>query len=266
MFNPRFLTLVLPLLAFACQPARSPVEIEFDVRYGADPIRCTTSDDGVSLSDARFFVHDVYLLTALGDSVPVEMTARPPWQTADVALLDFEDGSGECRNGSREINTRITGLAPDGDYRGVTFTVGVPEFLNHSDPLRANAPLTITAMHWHWRSGYKFMRAGIRQGDDGAWLHLGSTRCEGVIGDLQGCAFGNRPTVKLEGLAPATQQIILDLQTLFAAARLDDGKIEGCEMGPDETACGALLPGLGLDPDSGTSRASASAFRAAARE
>ncbi|MDZ7643630.1 MAG: MbnP family protein [Woeseiaceae bacterium] len=66
---------------------------------------------------------------------------------------------------------------PTGDYRTLRLTLGVPADLNHGDPLHAPAPLTQTPMHWHWRSGYKFLRAGVTRGADGYWLHLGSTRC-----------------------------------------------------------------------------------------
>ncbi len=45
--------------------------------------------------------------------------------------------------------------------KGLEFKIGVPETLNHIDPLTAVSPLNYTDMHWHWASGYKFFRAGL---------------------------------------------------------------------------------------------------------
>ena len=260
--------LVIPLLllASACQPTSQPVEIEFTVRFGDTAIDCSNNDSEFALSDLRFYVADVHLLTPDGKAVPVQMLSRPPWQSEQVALIDLEDGEGECRNGSQQMNARIHGLVPADEYLGVEFTIGVPESLNHDDPLRALPPLTQTAMHWHWRSGYKFVRTGIRNSDDGIWLHLGSTRCEGVIGNLKGCAGSNRPRVRITPFDFGTELIALDLKTLFASAALDDGQVAGCEMGPEESLCNGILVSLGIDPVSGNSISSAAAFGKAARQ
>jgi hypothetical protein len=37
----------------------------------------------------------VRLIDAQGHEVPLAMNVRSPWQTADVALLDFEDGTAD---------------------------------------------------------------------------------------------------------------------------------------------------------------------------
>ncbi len=260
--------LIIPLLllATACQPPSQPVEIEFAVRYGAAAINCTSYDGEFALSDLRLYVADVHFLTLTGEAVPMQMLSRPPWQSGQVALIDLEDGEGECQNGSLQVNALINGVVPVGEYLGVEFTIGVPESLNHADPLRAQPPLTHTAMHWHWRSGYKFIRAGIRNSDDGIWLHLGSTRCEGVIGNLQGCAGSNRPQVRITPFDFRTELITFDLKVLFASADLFDGQIASCEMGPLDTACDGILDSLGLDPGSGNSFSSAAAFGKAAKQ
>ena len=127
----------------------------------------------------------------------MHLIADGVWQSSDIALLDLENGQGSCANGSEAINASIRVRAPEGDYAGLSFRLGVPERLNHADPLLAHTPLNVTPMHWHWRSGYKFLRAGIRTADDGFWIHLGSSRCAGTIGNLQGCAASNRADIEL---------------------------------------------------------------------
>ncbi len=45
-------------------------------------------------------------------------------------------------------------------YKGVKFSIGVPDSLNHADPssFPPDHPLsTLTAMHWNWATGYRFI-------------------------------------------------------------------------------------------------------------
>jgi len=44
----------------------------------------------------------------------------------DLALLDFEDGTGGCVNGTPDVNDRVAGTVPEGHYTGLRFTLGVP--------------------------------------------------------------------------------------------------------------------------------------------
>lgn len=48
------------------------------------------------------------------------------WQLGDLALLDFEDASGACANGTAGMNTTLRGTVPEGEYTGLSFTIGVP--------------------------------------------------------------------------------------------------------------------------------------------
>ena len=236
--------LLLSLLG--CAPAED-VEIRFDAVLGERPLRC--GDGGTVLSDLRFFVHDLEVVDADGRAAPVRLAVVPGWQTRDLALVDLEDGTASCLNGTADTRATVQGSVPRGDWRGLRFVLGVPAGLNHGDPLTAEGPLTRTAMHWHWRSGYKFLRAGLARGPDGAWLHLGSARCSGVIGRLEGCAAGNRARVVLDDFRLASDVVGVDAGRLFAAADLDDGVVDSCQMGPDEGFCALLLEPLGLGTD-----------------
>ena len=77
--------------------------------------------------------------------------------------------------------------------------------LNHDNPLTAEPPLDDPDMHWHWRSGYKFLRAGIRTATDGFWIHAGSAGCEGTVGNITGCRFPNRIDVFLPDFVPGVE-------------------------------------------------------------
>jgi len=59
------------------------------------------------------------------------------------------------------MNSTLTGTAPQGDYTGISFEVGVPFELNHADPTLAAPPMNLTSMFWNWRAGYRFMRVDL---------------------------------------------------------------------------------------------------------
>lgn len=249
------------LLMLGCSGPPMPVEIPFEVRFGEAPIGCSTAASGFFLTDLRFYVSDIRLITASGEGLPVDLTPDPIWQSEEVALLDFEDGQGRCANGSAGTNTVVRGSAPQAGYRGLEFRIGVPERLNHGDPLQAAAPLNGSSMHWHWVSGYRFLRAGIASDSDGFWLHLGSTRCEGTVTDIEGCKASNRADVRLAGYVPGRDTVIVDLEPLVADVSFVDGTPTDCSSGPAETACMLPFAALGIDFETGASVASATPFR-----
>lgn len=250
-------------LILGCSSPEMPIEIPFDVRFGDAPIGCSSSStSGFSLTDLRFYAYDFTLVTETGDEVPLELIPDPMWQSEGVALVDFEDGQGSCANGSAGINTAVRGLAAPASYAGLRFRVGVPERLNHRDPLRAAPPLNDSSMHWHWVSGYRFLRAGVVGGSDGFWLHLGSTRCEGTVTDIEGCKASNRVDVRLSAFDPARDAVIVDLERLVEGVKLADGTPGDCSSGPAETACAAPFAALGIDFETGAAVAPATVFRA----
>ena len=144
------------------------VSIDFQGWVGEDEFVCGESYDRVGSSettvtptDFRLYVSQVALIDRDGNTVPVELEQDGKWQYKNVALLDFEDGSGACDNGTTETNTAIVGSVPEGDYEGLQFTLGVPKQLNHNDAAIAPSPLNLTSMWWNWQGGYKFLRADL---------------------------------------------------------------------------------------------------------
>lgn len=120
------------------------------------------------------------LVRADGTYVALALTGRRHSQRAGLALLDFEDKTGTCANGTEEVNTELRGTAPAGTYTGAKFSVGVPDSENFKDPATAPSPLNLSELFWSWASGYKFARidgkvlpamgmgdAGMSMGDGG---------------------------------------------------------------------------------------------------
>ena len=88
----------------------------------------------------------------------------------DTALLDFENATGGCVNGTPDVNDRVTGTAPAGHYTGLRFTLGVPFNKNHTDLTTQPSPLNLTALAWVWNAGRKFARLRFFQHRDAARL------------------------------------------------------------------------------------------------
>lgn len=254
----------------------TPVSIKFKAKVGTQDFKCGTTytaqgttNDTVEPRDLRFFVQDLKLVTSAGQEVPVQIDVRSPWQTADVALLDFEDGTGKCNNGNPELNSEVTGKVPSGTYTGIVFTNGVPAALNHLDPATLPAPLTAGGMTWGWLFGHLFIKAEMSStsADGGiGLLHLGSVGCANSLdggeddfnkGPTMACSRPHRNVVKLTGYNPSTSTIVLDVKTLFAGT--DTTQSSQCHSGGP--ACPPLFQAVGLDIDGGAPMSTAPAFR-----
>jgi uncharacterized repeat protein (TIGR04052 family) len=223
--------------------------VPFAATWGGQPFGCTTPVAGAALNDLRFFVSELEFGNADGNRTPAVLADKGRWQGNSVALVDLEDAAGSCLNGTPDTNDAVLVHVPRGDYRGLRFLIGVPFAVNHSDPLGASAPLDDTTMHWHWRSGYKFLRTGMQHPEGRILLHLGSAGCEGTVPDIRGCRYPNRFTVELDEWQPG-MTISVDVQVLTRAAGASRGDVH-CESGPADPDCRALMPVLGLGDAAG---------------
>lgn len=208
------------------------VTLRFGAKLGDSNFACGqryqaqgSSAVAVTPIDFRFFVQQVRLIRADGVEVPLLLAERAPWQTRQVALLDFEDGSGSCVNGNAGTNRQVTGWAPPAAYTGVVVVQGIPAALNHADPASAPAPLrNAPATLWSWTLGYKFLLAELAQLDaSGApglgLVHVGSMGCTGSGGIVE-CTRSNRPELRFEQFDLTRDTIVADLSLLFAATDL----------------------------------------------
>jgi uncharacterized repeat protein (TIGR04052 family) len=170
------------------------VSVRFALRAGKEPLACGKEIAGLGskrtsaqITDARFHVSNVHLLDAAGKETPVALAADGKWQSDLVALLDFENATGLCRDsGTTHTRDVVLGKVPAGKYTGVVFDLGVPFALNHADVATAKSPLNVKAMWWNWQGGYKFVRIDLKTKspapNDAFLIHLGSTGC-GALAD-----------------------------------------------------------------------------------
>lgn len=247
------------------KPPMQPVEIRFDARVGTEPARCGqaytnigTAKAGMQFQDMRIYVSTVKLIDAKGHEVPVELTPDEQWQSDQVALLDFEDRTGNC-NGNPGTNMVVRGTVPEGTYSGLTFEIGVPQAVNHQDPTLAAAPLNVTGLTWPWRAGYKFTTidletsggAGGPNAATGFSIHIGSTDCgDGPLMKAPNapCKVSNRSSYRLDGFNPASSRVVLDFAALLAGTDITVNAphtASGCMSGPDPD-CAAIFDQLGL--------------------
>ena len=258
------------------------VSIQFKATVGTADFACGKTYTGqgsskvsVEAKDFRFYVQSLSLLDQNGKEVPVTFDTRSPWQTPDVALLDFEDGTGACAaEGNAEMNSVITGKVPPGKYSGIVFVNGVPDSLNHGDPTTLPAPLQAGAMTWGWLYGYKFVKAELSAtaapaGDAMPGLglvHMGSTGCDnatmdGGMPDYMGppkvaCTAPNRNVIRLTGFDPAKNTIVADIGVIFS--KIDLAENNQCHS--EGTTCPTEFAALGVDFATGKSLTTQSAY------
>jgi uncharacterized repeat protein (TIGR04052 family) len=289
MHFPRLPLAVLAAVSLlaACSTATPPaassagaqsLTLRFVAQINGQPFDCGQSYGGVGTtrstitpSDYRFYVSEVQLIDANGRAVPVTLMQDGTWQRDGVALLDFENGSGPCRNGTAAMNSSVRGTVPAGRYTGLRFTVGVPFAANHGDPTTAPSPLNLTAMFWTWQAGYKFIKfdtattgqpstaaAPHSQGSgdaSGFSVHLGSTLCASpsrTQAPRAECGNPNRVTVQFDNFDSATQTVVADIGRVLAGANVDvnaAGSSPGCMSFPKDADCPAVMGALGLAYD-----------------
>ncbi len=242
------------------------VAINFEARVNGASFACGTrysnvgtTSSTIELTDFRFYAHDFRLVAANGQETPLELAQDGPWQLDNLALLDFENATGACGNGTPATNTSVRGTAPAGDYVGLRFRIGVPFELNHQDASTASAPLDITRLFWNWNGGYKFARMDLRrpdalEGEAQGWnVHLGSTGCT-PTGDrtapATSCANEYRPEIEFAAFDHATNAIVADYGRLLAGTDLrvnTPGTASGCQSFPGDADCPPVMNRFGLD-------------------
>lgn len=259
--------------------------IVFAARAGTEPFSCSkqlanmgSSQKTIAPNDFRFYVHDVRLVRADGSEAPVTLTEDQAFQHDGLALLDFEDGSGTCENGTAATNDRVVGTVASGSFARVRFALGVPAAKNHADAAVAPSPLNITSLFWSWNGGYKFARldgtvVGEKAPDGGPLsfvFHLGSTGCDGDAknGGAVTCKNRNVPTINLPLPAAAGgdlggKTIVLDWASLLAETDLakDEGGMVGCMSGGTDPECAKIFGRLGLDVGTGAATGTQTTFR-----
>jgi len=238
------------------------VEIRFVARVGSEKLACGHSYTGIGRTkstiqprDFRFYVHGLRLMDESGKEVALELEQDGKWQLDDVALLDFENASGACSNGTPEMNDRVVARVPAGGrYRGLKFVLGVPFSKNHTDLTATPPPLNLTALAWVWNAGRKFARLDFSSTGlpRGFAIHLGSTGCTPNTTSTTvptTCQEPNRAEVMLGDFDPERSVAVADLAALLQDSDVDHNEektASGCMSGPSDSDCGPLFAHLGL--------------------
>jgi uncharacterized repeat protein (TIGR04052 family) len=261
------------------------VTINFAAKVGEQAFTCGesysalgTSATTVTPADFRFYVSDLALIDASGNAIPLNLEQDGKWQYQNVALLDFEDKSGACSNGTTETRTQVVGTIPPGEYQGLQFTLGIPSELNHADATLASSPLNLTSLWWNWRGGYKFLRVDLsnqttaqkdnaiegeemnhqshemdHQGSQtqNFAIHIGSTGCQADTDGQQpsGCSNPNRSTTVLDNFNPENNVVVADLANLLSQTDLASNQPDtpmGCMSSPEDGDCLGIMHNLGL--------------------
>jgi uncharacterized repeat protein (TIGR04052 family) len=279
----------------AAPAAATDMAVKFALVAGNEPVTCGEKIANLGarrttaqITDARLYVTNVRLLTPNNKEVTLALTPDNKWQSADVALLDFEDGTGLCRDtGNADTNDTIKGKVPEGTYTGIAFDVGLPFAMNHADVAVSKTPLNIQALWWNWQSGYKFARIDLATDspapNDKFFIHLGSTGCGEAMADSHATASGatsqgatvtdtakmdmsaaNKPPdepcanpnlvrVRLSKFDPSKDTVAADLAGLLRGVNIAKSTPEpaGCMSGVDDPDCTNLFPNFGLALDGG---------------
>lgn len=265
------------------------VEIKFSAMVGEKPFKCGESYSNLGTppatstpTDFRFYVSDVVLIDASGKAVRLTLKQDGKWQYQNIALLDFENKSGACVNGTVEIRDRVIGTIPKGNYKGLQFTLGLPSNLNHEDASLAPSPLNLTSLWWNWRGGYKFVRIDLKNqidsrmpaeklgekssqvahgkgshggdrvgGVQGFPIHLGSTGCkaEGKEQKPTSCTNSNTAKVVFSNFDPAKNTVVADIKSLVSQTNLSVNQVNtppGCMSEPNDSDCTGIMTNLGL--------------------
>lgn len=242
--------------------AEIQVKVQFQPQVNGQDFVCGTTYSNVGIgspgtykiTDWRFYVHDVALVKADGSRETLNLTQDGVWQYQNLALLDMRK---DCGSGSLPFNAVMTGTAPNTDYVGICFKVGVPDSLNHVNNATAPSPLNSSGMFWTWRDGYKFIRVdGI--GDPGNLnqsfvIHLGSTACPGSDPNApptSTCGYPNVAEYCLDNFDAGKDGIVMDIGHALAASNVvvnTPDTAPGCMSGNSDPECIPIMPRLNLD-------------------
>jgi uncharacterized repeat protein (TIGR04052 family) len=268
------------------------VEIAFATVAGSTPVDCSTNLTALGttgaaggLLDMRFYVSNVKLVKADGSEVPLTLGANDDWNATSgsdtVTLIDLEDKTGTCTNGTTATNRSIKGTVPAGSYVGMKMELGVPLALNHTNQ-GADVAVTPAAinnavnpgMAWSWAGGRKFTKIELTNSTWTApafFVHLGSTGCTGTDpsnGLVDSCTRPNRVGLSFASFNPANQQVAVDVAALVAGnnVTVNGGGPGGCMSGATDPECSAVFTSLGLDVVTGAAGTTAqTVFKAVAK-
>lgn len=223
--------LFLLMTCFGCGQKSQTFDLEFVLQQ-----------PNQNVTNVAFYISDVQVYEHRGQAHPVQF--QNGQNNNHIALLALNNKTRQQHLKARVNTTR--------DLQGLGFTLGVPQALNHHNPLTAVAPLNDSAMFWSWQQGYKFLRIDAEAPQKWAF-HLGSTGCRSPSSfrpPETPCDQSNRVQVNLPEYVPGSDAIIVDLTAL--TAEIAHHQNVNCTMNfNQQKICTALLNTLALDANTG---------------
>ncbi len=251
------------------------VSIDFAAMMGDETVACSennisktysgigTNNDTISFTDFRLFVSEVAMLKADGTKVPLSLENNDyQYQKENgehVAMLDFEDATGDChdRGNTPATNTRISGTVAEDTYTGIAFTLGVPFDINHDKEDYVDVSvLNQPKMEWNWQAGRKFTKIEVKSESNASLIwnfHLGSTGCVASEDNstvvTANCAQPNRIAITFSDFDPTNNVVAVDYKALLSTSNVgnDLGGAAGCMSALSDPECTAMLSGIALD-------------------
>lgn len=218
----------------SCQPA-VPAQLQLQLYFQQQPLDCQRSfllaGQQWQLAQLQLYLADFQLN---GQPALLHTDEQMPWQQQRLALLGTD-----CQtNGQWQL--QFAGPLPKGE---LTFVLGVPDDLNHQNPLTAPPPLSQSDMFWSWQGGHKFFRLELKSAADGWALHLGSTGCQSasVLRPPAGpCTQPNRARFSL----PYQGEKVLALDLALLLTDFTPTARHNCMSDTLQQSCQLLLPKL----------------------
>lgn len=253
------------------------IKLKFKALANSQEIECGktyenigVSKSKVSIADFRLYISNVMLIDDKGQEVPLKLEQDKKWQNGNIALLDFENKSGDCSSGTTDINKEIKGTIAKGNYKSLKFTLGLPFEQNHQDATKADSPLNLSSMFWTWNMGYRFTKIDLKTDATSKdyYIHLGSTGCmssemskmstkdEGSHSHMSMgadkapsmCKNPNRPEIKLDNFDIEKNTVVADLSALLESTDLNP-VTHSCMINPAGEGCqnvAGLMNNFGL--------------------
>ncbi len=192
---------------------------------------------------------------------PLALESDGLWQREGVALLDFEDGSGSCNTGARQVRTEVVADAPNfGDYSGGEFKIGVPATLNHMNVEWTEPPLHVPSMWWSWKMATSSSASTCARGGTGLTLPRRRGGLRGNAGHRHHLWFRERgphlPRRFRFRSEPGRlrRRWALREHGLRERRGKRDGSRGGMSSSKEDPECALLLPQLGVGAEPGAVR------------
>ncbi|GAA6614795.1 MbnP family copper-binding protein [Scytonema sp. NUACC26] len=275
---PFFKNLIFPQVNAA---QTQDIAIKFIGQVGNQPFRCGSNYNlgkpatTVTPLDFRFYISEITLIDDNNKAIPLSLTQDGKWQYQNVALIDFENKTGACANGTVETRDLVVGTIPQGKYKAIKFTLGLPDNLNHEDSTLAPSPLNLTSLWWNWQFGYKFARIdfafsaktqstsknqtqtnqhkhGEKEQSNSFLIHLGSTGCQAETSSqkpITKCSNPNTSSIILTNFDPSKNKIVVDLAKLVTNTNLSQNQPNtppGCMSEPNDKDCTEIMANFGI--------------------